>query len=89
MLFGPALIDDSDSDPADDNDPSVQDDTIHNGFNQHVPPPPQAPSAIQASPPPLDILLHFHWTFSIFFMELKRKSSGSISTKTSFLISSS
>jgi hypothetical protein len=35
--FVPALVDDDDSDPADDNDPSVQDDTILNGFDQHVP----------------------------------------------------
>ncbi len=37
---------------SDDNDPSpsVQDDTILNGFHQHVPPSPQAPPAIQAPP---------------------------------------
>jgi hypothetical protein len=35
--FVPALVDDDDSDPADDNDPSVQDDTILNGLDQHVP----------------------------------------------------
>lgn len=62
--FVPALVDDDDSDPADDNDPSVQDDTILNGFDQHVPPAPQAPPAILAPPPPLDILDFLHRTSS-------------------------
>jgi hypothetical protein len=62
--FVPALVDDDDSDPADDNDPSVQDDTILNGFDQHVPPAPQAPPAILAPPPPLDILDFLHQTSS-------------------------
>ena len=62
--FVPALVDDDDSDPADDNDPSVQDDTILNGLDQHVPPAPQAPPAILAPPPPLDILDFLHRTSS-------------------------
>ena len=62
--FVPALVDVDDSDPADDNDPSVQDDTILNGFDQHVPPSPQAPPAVLAPPPPLDILDFLHRTSS-------------------------
>jgi hypothetical protein len=62
--FVPALVDDDDSDPADENDLSVQDDTILNGFDQHVPPSPQVPPAIQAPPPPLDILDFLHRTSS-------------------------
>jgi hypothetical protein len=44
------VVDYCDSDPADDNDPSVHEiraDAIHNENNTHAPPPPQAP---QASP---------------------------------------
>jgi hypothetical protein len=62
MIFLPSLVDDGDTDSAGDNDPSVQDDTIHNGDIQHAPPPPQVPPAVPALTPPLDILDIFHRT---------------------------
>ncbi len=52
------MVDDGDSDSADDIDPSVheiRDDAIHNEYIPHAPPPPQAAPALQA-PPLLDIL---------------------------------
>ncbi len=68
MLFGTALVDDGDSDPANDNDPSDQDDirdyTLCNEDIPHAPPPPQAPPAPQAPSPPLDILNFLHKTSS-------------------------
>jgi hypothetical protein len=61
------LVDDGDSDPADDNNPSAQDDirddSICKEDIQHAPPPPQAPAALQTLPP-LDILDFLHKTFS-------------------------
>ncbi len=68
MLFGTALVDDGDSDSADENDPSDQqttrDDTNCNEDIPHAPPPPQAPPAPQAPPPLLDILNFLHKTSS-------------------------
>ncbi len=64
VFFGSTLVDDGDSDPADDNESSVQDeirdDTIHNKDILNAPPPPQAPPALQAPTPPLDILDFLH-----------------------------
>ncbi len=63
------MVDDGDSDPADDNDPSdqdeIRDDTICSKYILHAPPPPpQVPPAPQAPSPPLDILNFLHKTSS-------------------------